>query len=162
MEALLCSICKCSSHFAKFCDFSWYTAPPRNLHSQRNSVDHFSAEANPEADRAKSYTPHQQSSASEDVSIDGVDISGDEPAAPVLVEEPTGPDARILNSEGLIVPSPDIVHNNPLRPCPVLTLLALMKLLLRSYFPVVIGSRTAQFAMERMSACSTPFCPCCV
>ena len=42
-EALLCSISKRSSHFAKFCDFSWYTAPPRNLHSQRSSGDHSSA-----------------------------------------------------------------------------------------------------------------------
>ena len=65
-----------------------------------------------EADRVETHTSHQQSPASEEVSAVTVDISADEPAVPILVEESTAPDARILISEGLIVTSPDFVPDS--------------------------------------------------
>ena len=34
-EATLCSICKCNSHLAKYCSFSWFTAPVPDFYSQR-------------------------------------------------------------------------------------------------------------------------------
>lgn len=104
-EATLCSICKCNSHLAKYCTFSWYTAPPRDLHSQ--SRERPSAENTSGTDRADLHESHHQSSFSESDAAANEDISADDPVD--LSGSSTEPEVRVLDPDGLIISSPDLV-----------------------------------------------------
>lgn len=115
-EELQCSICKCCSHLACYCNFSWYTSP-HSPYPQHGPNERQPADANPAAAQ-DSHAPCQQFSANDDTpGVGNVNISSDEPPISDPMEESVESDVRILDSEGLIIPSPDPVSDA--QPSPV-------------------------------------------
>lgn len=117
-EELLCSICKCGSHLARYCNFSWYASPSHSPYLQHGPNNRQPADANPAAVQDDSHAPCQQSSANDGTpDVANVNISSDEPPVTDPMEESVESDVRILDSEGLIIPSPDPVSDA--QPSPV-------------------------------------------